>query len=102
MKSAFGGSGLGGKGDGPMEFTAAGAWFPLIKWGLIGVGVIVGLLVLFNSVFKVTRIEAGYEGVEINLAGAQRGAQDIPVRTDGCFTARCGRRSSSSQLLCKR
>ena len=69
MKSAFGGSGFGGKGEGSMEFTAAGAWFPLIKWGLIGLGVIVGLLVLFNSVFKVTRIEAGYEGVEINLAG---------------------------------
>ena len=85
MKSAFDGSGFGGKGDGPMEFTAAGAWFPLIKWGLIGVGVIVGLLVLFNSVFKVTRIEAGYEGVEINLAGAQRGAQDIPVRTGWVF-----------------
>jgi SPFH domain / Band 7 family len=85
MKSAFGGSGFGGKGDGPMEFTAAGAWFPLIKWGLIGLGVIVGLLVLFNSVFKVTRSEAGYEGVEINLAGAQRGAQDIPVRTGWVF-----------------
>src|ERR1700756_2729930 len=85
MKSAFGGSGFGGKGDGPMEFTAAGAWFPLIKWGLIGVGVIVALLVLFNSIFKVTRIEAGYEGVEINLAGAQRGAADISIRTGGGF-----------------
>jgi regulator of protease activity HflC (stomatin/prohibitin superfamily) len=87
MKSAFAGSGFGGKGDGggPMEFTAAGAWFPLIKWALIGVGAIVALLVLFNSVFKVTRIEAGYEGVEINLAGAQRGAADIPIRTGWVF-----------------
>ena len=85
MKSTFGGSGFAGKGDGPVEFTAAGAWFPLIKWGLIGVGVIVALLLLFNSVFKVTRIEAGYEGVEINLAGAQRGAQDIPIRTGWVF-----------------
>src|SRR6201984_3846670 len=87
MKSAFAGSGFGGKGDGggPMEFTAAGLWFPVIKWAVVGVGAILALLVLFTSVFKVARIEAGYEGVEINLAGAQRGAADIPIRTGWVF-----------------
>jgi regulator of protease activity HflC (stomatin/prohibitin superfamily) len=29
----------------------------------------------------VTRIEAGYVGIEVNLAGSQRGASEIPVRT---------------------
>ena len=30
---------------------------------------------------RITRIEAGHVGVEINLAGRQRGASEIPVRT---------------------
>ncbi len=42
--------------------------------------VIVALLVL-SLVLRVTRIEAGHVGVEINLAGRQRGASEIPVRT---------------------
>jgi regulator of protease activity HflC (stomatin/prohibitin superfamily) len=42
--------------------------------------VIVGVLVL-SLVLRVTRIEAGHVGVEINLAGRQRGASEIPVRT---------------------
>jgi len=29
---------------------------------------------------RITRIEAGHVGVEINLAGRQRGAWEIPVR----------------------
>ena len=33
----------------------------------------------------VTRIEAGYVGIEINLAGSQRGASEIPVRTGWVF-----------------
>jgi regulator of protease activity HflC (stomatin/prohibitin superfamily) len=44
---------------------------------------IVGILLL--NVVRVTRIEAGYVGVEINLAGSQRGAQDIPARTGWVF-----------------
>jgi regulator of protease activity HflC (stomatin/prohibitin superfamily) len=46
--------------------------------------VVIGLVLLF-SVVNVTRIQAGHVGVEINLAGAQRGAQDIPVRTGWVF-----------------
>ena len=37
------------------------------------------LLVVF--LVRVTRIEAGHVGVEINLAGSQRGASEIPIRT---------------------
>src|SRR6202021_191400 len=40
------------------------------------------LLILFLTFFvRVTRIEAGHVGVEINLAGSQRVASEIPVRT---------------------
>jgi len=50
----------------------------------VGLLVILVLIVLLNVV-RVTRINAGYVGVEINLAGTQRGAQDIPVRTGWVF-----------------
>ncbi|HET7440548.1 MAG TPA: SPFH domain-containing protein [Terriglobales bacterium] len=45
--------------------------------------VIAGIVLL--NIVRVTRIGAGYVGVEINLAGSQRGAQDIPVRTGWVF-----------------
>ncbi len=45
---------------------------------------VIGAIVLF-SVVQVTRINAGYVGVEINLAGSQRGAQEIPIRTGWVF-----------------
>jgi len=40
---------------------------------------------LVLSIVHVTRVNAGYVGVEVNLAGTQRGAQDIPVRTGWVF-----------------
>ena len=43
------------------------------------------LMVLVLNVVHVTRINAGYVGVEVNLAGTQRGAQDIPLRTGWVF-----------------
>ncbi len=49
------------------------------------VGVIILGWILLTSVVRVTRINAGYVGVEVNLAGSQRGAQDIPVRTGWVF-----------------
>ena len=52
-----------------------------VKWLLLGVGVLFLLLVLGTFVTRATRIEAGHVGVEINLAGHQRGASDIPIRT---------------------
>jgi regulator of protease activity HflC (stomatin/prohibitin superfamily) len=48
-------------------------------------GVIVIGWILLVSVVRITRINAGYVGVEVNLAGSQRGAQDIPVRTGWVF-----------------
>jgi len=51
------------------------------KFLLIAVGSVVALLVLGNYVLSVTRIEAGYTGIEVNLAGSQRGASQIPIRT---------------------
>jgi regulator of protease activity HflC (stomatin/prohibitin superfamily) len=68
----------GGREDEAFEMTRGG---PLLKLGAIGIGVILVLLVLGVFLLRVTRIEAGHVGVEINLAGKQRGASEIPVRT---------------------
>jgi regulator of protease activity HflC (stomatin/prohibitin superfamily) len=43
------------------------------------------LLLLMLSIVRTTRIGPGYVGVEVNLAGSQRGTQDIPVRTGWVF-----------------
>jgi len=85
MKSVFG-SGFGGHGDnGPRVEVLGGNHKRLIKRGLIAVALVVVVIFFFNSVVNVTRIEAGYEGVEINLTGSQRGAADIPIRTGWVF-----------------
>jgi regulator of protease activity HflC (stomatin/prohibitin superfamily) len=54
---------------------------PFLKFAALGIGVLVVLLLLSLFLFRVTRIEAGHVGVVINLAGQQRGASEIPVRT---------------------
>jgi hypothetical protein len=46
---------------------------------------VVFAVIVFLSVIRVTRIGAGYVGVEINLAGSQRGASEIPIRTGWVF-----------------
>jgi len=48
---------------------------------IIGVGAVILVILLLSFLVRVTRIEAGHVGVEINLAGTQRGASQIPVRT---------------------
>jgi hypothetical protein len=68
----------GGRDDGAFEMRRDG---PLIKLGAIVIGVILVLALLGVFLLRVTRIEAGHVGVEINLAGKQRGASEIPVRT---------------------
>src|SRR5262249_54618335 len=45
---------------------------------------IVGLWLLF-SIVNVTRVHPGFVGVEVSLAGSQRGAREIPVRTGWVF-----------------
>ena len=57
--------------------------FPFRFLGLLIAGVI-GVLSLF-AIFRVTRIGAGYVGIEINLAGSQRGPNEIPLRTGWVF-----------------
>lgn len=42
-------------------------------------------VIVVLSVVRVTRIGAGYVGIEINLAGSQRGASEIPIRTGWVF-----------------
>lgn len=59
--------------------------FPNLSGLLKLVGIGVAILILFTIVIRVTRIEAGHVGVEINLAGNQRGASEIPIRTGWVF-----------------
>jgi len=78
MKSMFGG------GNTPrveIDGDNVRRYFPYLKLLVIVAAGVIGLMILVNVLVKVTRIEAGYVGVEINLAGSQRGASDIPVRT---------------------
>jgi regulator of protease activity HflC (stomatin/prohibitin superfamily) len=56
----------------------------LLRWVGIAIALIVGWVILTNVV-SVTRIDAGHAGIEINLAGSQRGASDIPIRTGWVF-----------------
>jgi len=54
---------------------------PNLRLLAIGFAILLALLLLSLFFVRVTRIEAGHVGVEINLAGSQRGASQIPVRT---------------------
>ena len=72
----------GGRDDAPFEMRREG---PLLKFAAIGVGVFLLLLIVSVFLVRVTRIEAGHVGVVINLAGGQRGASEIPVRTGWVF-----------------
>jgi regulator of protease activity HflC (stomatin/prohibitin superfamily) len=57
-----------------------------IPFRLIGLLLLVVIgIIIFLSVIRVTRIGAGYVGIEINLAGSQRGASEIPIRTGWVF-----------------
>jgi len=64
--------------DVEFEMKRAG---PYLKLGALGVVLLIVLLLLGVFLLRVTRIEAGHVGVVINLAGQQRGASEIPVRT---------------------
>ena len=68
-----------GRGE-SQEFTLRPA-IPGFRNLLIGAALVVVFIVVLSFVVRVTRIEAGHVGVEINLAGSQRGASEIPVRT---------------------
>src|SRR6202795_2626033 len=67
-----------GRDEAEFEMKRAG---PFLKLGVIAIGLLLVVLLLGLFLVRVTRIEAGHVGVEINLAGQQRGASEIPVRT---------------------
>src|ERR1700747_1397508 len=56
-----------------------------IKVGAAIVGLLIAAVIFFNYVASVTRIGAGYVGVEIVLSGSQRGPSEIPIRTGWVF-----------------
>jgi len=66
----------------PRSF-GGGNGFPFRLLGLLLL-VMIGVAI-FLSIIRVTRIGAGYIGIEINLAGSQRGASEIPIRTGWVF-----------------
>jgi regulator of protease activity HflC (stomatin/prohibitin superfamily) len=53
----------------------------LLRWALVIGGALIGFWIVSSFLVKATRIEAGYTGIEVNLAGSQRGASEIPIRT---------------------
>lgn len=55
---------------------------PKVMAILVSVGLVV-LVIL--GMFGCTRIEAGHVGIEVNLAGSQRGVQDFTVKTGYLF-----------------
>ena len=57
----------------------------LVKRAALFVGVLVLVLIFFNYVAAITRIGAGYVGVEVVLSGSQRGPSEIPIRTGWVF-----------------
>jgi len=52
---------------------------------VIVIALLISAWLVSSFLVGVTRIEAGYVGIEINLAGSQRGASEIPVRTGWVF-----------------
>src|ERR1700738_2664674 len=56
-----------------------------IKVGAAVVGLLIAAVIFFNYVASITRIGAGYVGVEIVLSGSQRGPSEIPIRTGWVF-----------------
>jgi regulator of protease activity HflC (stomatin/prohibitin superfamily) len=57
----------------------------ILRWVLFGAGLLIGFFVITHFLVEATRIEAGYTGIEVNLAGSQRGASEIPIRTGWVF-----------------
>src|SRR5277367_741568 len=56
-----------------------------VKVGAVVVGLLIAAVIFFNYIASITRIGAGYVGVEIVLSGSQRGPSEIPIRTGWVF-----------------
>ncbi|WP_263366955.1 SPFH domain-containing protein [Edaphobacter bradus] len=57
----------------------------LTKFGAVAVVALIGCMIFFNYIATITRIGAGYVGVEVVLSGSQRGPSEIPIRTGWVF-----------------
>src|ERR1700761_8542886 len=57
----------------------------LLKPAAALIALLVLAIIFFNYVAAITRIGAGYVGVEILLSGSQRGPAEIPIRTGWVF-----------------
>jgi regulator of protease activity HflC (stomatin/prohibitin superfamily) len=57
----------------------------IVTVALTIVGLLMGIWIVTSFLIDVKRIEAGFVGIEVNLAGSQRGASEIPVRTGWVF-----------------
>lgn len=76
-------------GSGSFIDGTTGGWMGgnrrwIFKLAAFAIGGVI-LFVLVSNVINVQRIDAGQVGVEVNLAGSQRGPRDIPVRTGWVF-----------------
>jgi len=68
-----------------MDWTDRFSRRSIVMPPLLVAAVLIGLWLISSFLVAVTRIEAGYVGIEVNLAGSQRGASEIPVRTGWVF-----------------
>jgi regulator of protease activity HflC (stomatin/prohibitin superfamily) len=71
-----------GRGPQTLDFGFIGKYVRVV---LIGIALLIGVIVFFNYVASVTRIGAGYVGVEVVLSGSQRGPAEIPIKTGWVF-----------------
>ena len=56
-----------------------------VRLAVLLLATLLALLVFFNYVASVTRIGAGYVGIEVLLSGSQRGPSEIPIKTGWVF-----------------
>jgi regulator of protease activity HflC (stomatin/prohibitin superfamily) len=56
-----------------------------LKLGAAVIGLVIACMIFFNYIASITRIGAGYVGVEVVLSGSQRGPAEIPIRTGWVF-----------------
>lgn len=69
----------------PPENATQLPWNRLLSLGGAALALLFAVLLFFHYIAAVTRIGAGYEGVEILLSGSQRGPSEIPIRTGWVF-----------------
>src|ERR1700680_85196 len=57
----------------------------LLKTVGSAIGLVIVAVIFFTYIAAITRIGAGYVGVEVVLSGSQRGPSEIPIRTGWVF-----------------